>query len=272
MRSDRLRQATNVVLAFAQPATAVLAFGMGTTFEEAADACGEKTLIEPAGYAFVIWSIIYLGTLAYAVFQALPSQRETPLFRHIGWFTASSFLSVVVWLVAARFGLIWVTVGCIVWMLASLAYPFRVFVRLGSRLTIPQYILVVWPFSIFLGWVSVATFANTAAALKMAEVLDVGLAEEGWTVLMIGAAGLIGSVVTFWSGGNVGYGLTLIWAFVGILAADQMRLPHTTITPAAATMAVLVAAVLVAARIVGGQPRRSRMAAEPGAAADGGGM
>jgi hypothetical protein len=249
MHRDRLRQLATLLLAFAQPVTVGLAFGRGVDFEEATRSDVGKPLIEPAGYAFIVWSLIYLGTMAYAVYQALPGQGEVALFRRIGWATASSFLAVVAWLVAARLGWIWLTVACIVWMLASLSVAFRELVRSADRLTFARRLLVVFPFSVFFGWVSVATFANTAAALKAAGLLDVGLSEEAWTVLMIAAAGAIGSVVTYRSGGNVGYGLTLVWALVAILVADQGRGAPTLVTPAAAGMAGAVCAALVTGRL-----------------------
>jgi hypothetical protein len=43
----------------------------------------------PAGYAFTIWSLIFTLSLGYAVWQALPSERENPLLRRVGWLTAS---------------------------------------------------------------------------------------------------------------------------------------------------------------------------------------
>ena len=39
----------------------------------------------PAGYVFAIWGLIYLGLMAYAVYQALPSQRLNPRLRAIAW-------------------------------------------------------------------------------------------------------------------------------------------------------------------------------------------
>jgi hypothetical protein len=59
-------------------------------------------VIEPAGYAFIVWSVIYLGSIVYAVYQFRPARREDPLLRRIGWWTASAYLSVAAWLVMAR--------------------------------------------------------------------------------------------------------------------------------------------------------------------------
>lgn len=250
---DVLRQMLVVVLAFSMPITAALAFGTGTSFEEATRTEGGKPLIEPAGYAFVIWTLIYAGSVAYALFQALPARRESELFRTIGPFTASAFLATSAWLVMARFGWIWLTVVCIVWMLASLAPAFVHLVRAGASLTSAERWLVSFPLSVFAGWVSVATFANTAAALKTSGWADVGLSEQSWTILLVIAAGLMASCVTAFSRGNAGYALTVVWALVAIGVANGMRGPNAPVAVAAGVMAGLVALTLLCARTLPGR-------------------
>lgn len=152
----------------------------------------------------------------------------------------------VAWLVAARFGLIWLTVGCIVSMLASLAVPCYEFGRTPPGRA--ERWLVALPLSVLFGWVSLAAFANTAAALKSAGLFDGGPVEEGWTVASFVTAGLAGSAATVWSRGNLGYGLTLIWGLVAIGVADWSRPAQTAVGPAAAGMAIVVALAVVAGR------------------------
>src|SRR5690242_10072648 len=43
------------------------------------------TFFTPANYAFAIWGVIYLLILGYAIYQALPAQRENPNARKTGW-------------------------------------------------------------------------------------------------------------------------------------------------------------------------------------------
>ena len=42
-----------------------------------------RTLITPAGWAFSIWGALYLGATVFAVFQALPAQRQDALLHHL---------------------------------------------------------------------------------------------------------------------------------------------------------------------------------------------
>ena len=52
----------------------------------------------PAGYVFSIWGLIYLGLIAFAIFQALPSQRENPRLRKVGWWIALGGLANIAWI------------------------------------------------------------------------------------------------------------------------------------------------------------------------------
>ena len=57
-----------------------------------------KVYFVPAGYVFSIWGLIYIGLIAYAIFQALPSQRENPRLRKTGYLAAASGLANIAWL------------------------------------------------------------------------------------------------------------------------------------------------------------------------------
>ena len=246
---DRLRQVLNLVLGIGMPVVTALAFGTGTTFSEATRSDVGDPRIVPAGYAFVIWTLIYGGCVGYAVYQAGAARRDDPLLRRIGWFTAAAFLGTCAWLVFARFNLTWLTVVCIVWMLASLAGAFRAVLHAGRPLTAAEHWLVLMPVSVFLGWVTVATFANTAAALKRSGWLDVGMTEQGWTVLMLLAAGAIASAVVVVSRGNAWFTATIAWALVAIVAANLHGQPDRIVATVAAAAATGVAVVFAYVRL-----------------------
>ncbi|HAA04638.1 MAG TPA: tryptophan-rich sensory protein, partial [Syntrophobacteraceae bacterium] len=52
----------------------------------------------PAGYVFAIWGVIYIGWIAFAVYQALPAQKESPRLRKLGYLFALSGLFNAAWL------------------------------------------------------------------------------------------------------------------------------------------------------------------------------
>lgn len=111
---------------------------------------------------------------------------------------------------------------------------------------------------VFAGWVTVATFANTAAALKRSGRLDVGLSEQAWTVLMLLAAGVIAAAVVRVSRGNAWYAGTIVWALVAIVVANLTRGPDPLV---AATAGAVALGVVAAAASVAG----ARRAFSPGA-------
>jgi hypothetical protein len=241
--SDRPRQALNLALALAQPITTALCFAAGTSFDEATRSAVDEPPIIPAGYTFIIWTLIYAGAIAYGLFQAMPSQRADPLLRRIGLPTASAFLGTSTWLVMARLGLVWMTVACIVWMMASLAIVLRTFARDGAPRTAPERWFVVVPLSLFAGYVTAAVFANTAAALKVAGWITPGASETAGSIALLLAAGGIGAWATRATGGNPAYALAIVWALVGIVVANTVeRAENYPVALVAATMAGAVVA------------------------------
>ena len=98
---DLLRQVLVLLLALAQPVTTFLAFALGTSFEEATRSDAGTPLLEPAGYALSVWTLIYGSCLAYGIYQALPSQRNNLLSRRTGFPAASAFAGTCAWLLFA---------------------------------------------------------------------------------------------------------------------------------------------------------------------------
>ena len=97
---DLARQVANLVGAIFQVGVTAAA---GAAIQGAVDE-GPASLIEPAGYAFSIWALIFILSLGYAVYLAMPSRREDPLLRRIGPFTAGAFFCTGMWSVFVALG------------------------------------------------------------------------------------------------------------------------------------------------------------------------
>lgn len=229
---DQARRWLNLLLAIAQIAVTVFCFSFGTSFDDAAGAPSADPPIVPAGYAFIIWSVIYAGCLAYGIFQFFGSRLDDPLLRRIGFFTASGFLGCCVWLLCVRFGHLQWTVPCIFWMAVSLFGAFAVLRRVES----PSWLLrlcVIAPVSIYTGWLSVAVFANTASIAKAFAWRPALLAESAGSIaLMIAAAGLA-TIILWQSNWNLWYGGTILWALVGIGVRNQFELRNVQVATTA---------------------------------------
>ena len=169
----------------------------------------------PAGYVFSIWSVIYLGLIAYAVFQLLPAQRENPRLGQTGWWFVLSCAANSAWLFLWHYGYFALSVIAMLTLLISLII---IYLRLGvGQQAVPsgERWLVQLPFSIYLGWVTVATIANVTAFLDSIDWNGFGLSPEIWTFIMLVVAIAVAALMAY-SRQDIAYLLVLVWAFIGI--------------------------------------------------------
>jgi hypothetical protein len=243
MNKNLQRQLLNVlglVIALAVNAMATLLPLNGLNTAQISDRF--PVLIVPAGYVFSIWGIIYLGLIAFTIYQAIPSQRGNPRLQKLGlWFFFSS-LANVLWLVSfhyLQFGL------AMVIMLVLLGILIQIYTILGIGREIVKPLerwLVNLPFSIYLGWITIATIVNASQLLYSIHWNGFGIAAEVWTLIMLAAAVIISALVSF-TCRDVGYALVLVWAFTGI-AIKQFALPMVSSAAWLAAAAVVVFLVL----------------------------
>ncbi|MHB1413639.1 MAG: TspO/MBR family protein [Chloroflexota bacterium] len=196
----------------------------------------------PAGYVFSIWGLIYAGLVAYGVFQALPSQRENQRMRSIGWLFVFSSAANIAWLFLWHYEIFAFTVIAMVALLLSLI---AIYLRLGIgrfRVSSGESWLVRVPFSIYLGWITVATIANITAVLKYYNWDGFGIDPQIWAVIMLAVGTVIASIVSF-TRGDIAYSLVIVWAFIGI-AVKQADAPLVSTAAWVTTATVLVALVV----------------------------
>lgn len=200
-----------------------------------------KVYFVPAGYVFSIWGLIYLGLIAFAVYQALPAQREQAALRRIGYLFGLSCIANIVWLFLWHYEIFPLT---IVAMVALLLLLIAIYLRLDigrARVNAGLKWCVHVPFSLYLGWITVATIANATSLLYYWQWNGWGLSPELWTVIMLAAGTGIAAAMSL-TRGDVVYSLVIIWAFAGI------AIKHAS-TPVVAT-AAWVATALVAALLI----------------------
>jgi hypothetical protein len=169
----------------------------------------------PAGYVFSIWGLIYLGLIAFAIYQALPAQRENPRLRATGWWVVLGGLANIAWIFLWHYEQFPITILA---MLALLATLIVTSLRLGTGRTIvpaAERWAVRLPFSIYLGWITVATVANATALLDYLQWDGFGLAPEIWMGIMLVAVLVIAALMNF-TRRDVAYTLVLLWALAGI--------------------------------------------------------
>lgn len=210
----------------------------------------------PAGYVFSIWGVIYLALIGFVVFQLLPAQRDNPRVARIGlWFVVSCAANVA-WLFLWHYLRFSLTLLAMVLLLISLIV---IYLRLDiGRRPVPtaERWLVDLPFSLYLGWITVATIANVTSLLHSVGWGGWGISPQVWAVIMLAAAAVIASIVSL-TRGDVVYLLVILWALAGI------AVKHAG-TPLVATTAWLAAAVVAVMTVVGALTGRRRR--EPGRA------
>jgi hypothetical protein len=169
----------------------------------------------PAGYVFSIWGLIYLGLIAYAVFQALPSQRGNPRLRATGWWVSLGGLANIAWIFLWHYERFPLTLIAMLTLLVTLIVSY---LRLGiGRTEVPtaEKWTVRVPFSVYLGWITVATVANATSLLDFLNWDGFGIAPEIWMGIVL-AAVLVITALMIVTRRDVAYTLVILWALAGI--------------------------------------------------------
>lgn len=208
----------------------------GRTAGEISDAL--PSYFTPAGYTFSIWSVIYLFLLGFTIYQALPSQRERPFLGKIGWLFAATTVLNIFWLLAWHYSFYAVSILFMVGLLITLI---AIYLRLNigqpdASLTTADKLLYQTPFSLYLGWITVATIANIASVAAYLGWNGFGIDGSVWSAIMMLVAVVVAGMLLF-NRRNLAYAAVLVWALFGI------RTAHADVALVANT--ALVAAILV---------------------------
>jgi hypothetical protein len=169
----------------------------------------------PAGYVFSIWGLIYIGLIAYAVYQALPGQKNNPRLQATGWWVVLGGLANSLWIFLWHYGQFVGTLGAMLILLATLI---AVYLALGTGLTrvsAGETWAVRVPFSIYLGWITVATVANVTDVLDFVKWNAFGLPAATWMAIILAAVLVIAVLMNF-TRRDVAYAFVLLWALAGI--------------------------------------------------------
>lgn len=186
-------------------------------------------LFVPSGLTFSIWGIIYLLLLGFSVYQA--RKHSAQVVERIGWLFLLSSLANIGWILAWHYLLVGLSFVVMLILLGSLI---ALFLRLGIGSKSPNQAVspsekwfVHVPFSVYLGWITVATIANATALLVHLGWNGFGISEAAWTVVVIAAAlGITISMLL--TKKSVAFSLVVVWALAGIVikrageAADQV--------------------------------------------------
>jgi benzodiazapine receptor len=166
--------------------------------------------------------------------------------RHLGWLPALTGVLNTVWLLLFQYELFLLTVPVMIALLVTLITIHQRLWAVRDQLTTVTRWTIRYPFSIYLGWITVATIANIAQTLSSIGVGGFGLQAEtaiAGVVLLIGLAIAITFVRRF---RDVAYGAVIVWAYVGIVVKEI----DTPIVPFVAGAGALLVAGLLALVVI----------------------
>jgi hypothetical protein len=212
----------------------------GKLTSEISDA--NPTLITPAGYVFSIWGVIYVLLGIFVVFQALPSQKQKGYQERIGWLFVLSCLLNIAWLFLWQFEYLSLSIVLMFLLLATLIV---IYLRLNigkSAVPLLEKLAVHVPFSVYLGWITIASIANVSVALVSVGWDGFGISQETWAILIIIIALLI-TLLVIATRKDVAYGLVAIWALLGV-AVKQSGNPNIVTATEISAIVIVIALAL----------------------------
>lgn len=211
------------------------------------------TLITPAGYAFAIWGVIFLGLLAFAIYQALPAQRHNTRFRAVGWLVVINTLCNAIW--SPLFNNEQISLSVVVILVMLITNLLILDGLLARRKAVDVVMLPddpiaegpvrpaeTWlarvPFAIYTGWVTIAAVLDITVYLKSTNFNLAGVSEATWAIGVLVVALMIG-ILFFNRYRSIAYILVFSWAYIAISIEQEW----SGYVPVAAIICAMIAAL-----------------------------
>lgn len=209
--------------------------------------------VDPAGYAFSIWGLIYVLSFAFAWYQLVARRRDDALLARVRPWTAAAFTLSGVWILVFQQEWFALAQTIIVALTVTLAVAYANVGRQGPARSLSERWLVFTPIGLYLGWATVASIAGASTTLMTLDVTSLGLSATAWAVVLLFVAAGIAGFVTLAGPSEPGFPLAVAWALLAIVVEQSAD------RPAAATAAGIAAAVTLVAFVL----RERRHAAGP---------
>lgn len=199
------------------------------------------TVVTPAGYAFSIWSLIYVGLISFSIYQLLP--RNLVRFRSVRSLYVITCVLNCSWIFfwhRDEIGYCLALIGALLVTLIAILVQFR---RSGENGIVTKGV-----FGLYAGWVTAASLVNAAIFLKS---IDADIGPSGWQALGVGMLILtaVAAAVIRWRLKNYTYPLAIAWAATAIAVKQS----GNTAIVVAASFAVIVGLVMAVSFVMEGR-------------------
>lgn len=207
-------------------------------------------LFVPAGLTFSIWGLIYLLLAIFVIYQLVivirKDTQQSSFIERIGLLFFGSSVLNIGWIFAWHYEIVPLS---LVIMLLLLGCLIAIYLRLDigkSTSAKTEKYLVHLPFSVYLGWITIATIANVTALLVDVNWNTFGLGEQFWAVAVI-VVGIAIALSILFTRKDIFYCLVVDWALLGILIK---RLAVETVPDQNVVIITIVGLVLISAGII----------------------
>ena len=177
-------------------------------------------LFVPAGLTFSIWGVIYILLAIFVIYGLVVAIRKdsekSSFIENIGILFLISCLANIGWIFAWHYEILALSLVLMLILLGSLITIY-LRLRIGkSDSTRTEKYMVHLPFSIYLGWITIATIANVTALLVDINWNTFGLSEPFWAIAVI-IVGIAITLSVLFTRKDIFYCLVVDWALLGIL-------------------------------------------------------
>ena len=180
-------------------------------------------LFAPAGYTFSIWGLIYLLLFEYVLYQlglVGKNAGKAELLQKVNLYFFVSCIANILWIFSWHYHFTLLSVA----FMAIILFCLIVIVTELSKVRLCgwDYVFLKLPFSVYFGWITVATIANITTLLVDLGVPSFTLLAQIITVLVLMVGVLIAGLVMK-KFQDIAYGAVILWAYVGILVKQLSK-------------------------------------------------
>jgi len=207
-------------------------------------------LFTPAGLTFAIWGLIYVLLAIFVVYQLIPSvirdAQKADFVQRIGPLFFISCIANIGWIYAWHYEMVSLSLVLMLILVGSLL---AIYLRLNtgkSEAPKTEKYLVHLPFSVYLGWITIATIANATALLVNISWNAWGLGEQFWAVAVI-IVGIAIALSVLFTRKDIYYCLVVDWALLGILLK---RVSPTEVRVQSVVVVTIVGLVLLTTGVI----------------------